>query len=254
MSEKNIFIKFILKTILTLFITFLALFVSGKFWASKGYNFNERLFAELEKSVIDTLYMTFTSTILAFFIGSGLAILLILTRKNGLMPNRTIYSTLDVVVNTLRSFPFLILIVVLFPFTKFLIGTSIGTTAAIVPLTIGSAPFIARLIENALLEVDSGIIEAAKSFGASKAQIIFRVMFVEALPSIINAITLTLIVIIGFTAMAGTVGGGGLGDVAIRFGFQRFRPDIMTYTVIILIVIVQIIQSAGDTLYKVTKK
>ncbi|MBQ2430818.1 MAG: ABC transporter permease, partial [Campylobacter sp.] len=165
-----------------------------------------------------------------------------------------VYSTLDVVVNTLRSFPFLILIVVLFPFTKFLIGTSIGTTAAIVPLTIGSAPFIARLIENALLEVGSDIIEAAKSFGASKAQIIFRVMFVEALPSIINAITLTLIVIIGFTAMAGTVGGGGLGDVAIRFGFQRFRPDIMTYTVVILIVIVQIIQSFGDLLYKVTKK
>ena len=122
------------------------------------------------------------------------------------------------------------------------------------PLTIGSAPFIARLIENALLEVGSDIIEAAKSFGASKAQIIFRVMFVEALPSIINAITLTLIVIIGFTAMAGTVGGGGLGDVAIRFGFQRFRPDIMTYTVVILIVIVQIIQSFGDLLYKVTKK
>ncbi|MBQ7271121.1 MAG: ABC transporter permease, partial [Campylobacter sp.] len=184
----------------------------------------------------------------------ALAILLILTRKDGLMPNKAIYSTLDVVVNTLRSFPFLILIVVLFPFTKFLIGTSIGTTAAIVPLTIGSAPFIARLIENALLEVDSDIIEAAKSFGASKAQIIFRVMFVEALPSIINAVTLTLIVIIGFTAMAGTVGGGGLGDVAIRFGFQRFRPDIMTYTVVILIVIVQIIQSFGDLLYKVTKK
>ena len=254
MNNKTIFFKFTIKTIFTLFITALVLFVSGKFWASKGYNFNERLFSELQKSVIDTLYMTFTSTLLAFIIGSALAILLILTRKDGLMPNKAIYSMLDVVVNTLRSFPFLILIVVLFPFTKFLIGTSIGTTAAIVPLTIGSAPFIARLIENALLEVGSDIIEAAKSFGASKAQIIFRVMFVEALPSIINAITLTLIVIIGFTAMAGTVGGGGLGDVAIRFGFQRFRPDIMTYTVIILIVIVQIIQSAGDTLYKVTKK
>ena len=254
MSEKNLFLKFGLKTVLTLFITFLVLFGSEKFWGLKGYKFNDKIYGELQKSVIDTLYMTFTSTLLAFIIGSGLAILLILTRKDGLMPNKAIYSTLDVVVNTLRSFPFLILIVVLFPFTKFLIGTSIGTTAAIVPLTIGSAPFIARLIENALLEVGSDIIEAAKSFGASKAQIIFRVMFVEALPSIINAITLTLIVIIGFTAMAGTVGGGGLGDVAIRFGFQRFRPDIMTYTVVILIVIVQIIQSFGDLLYKVTKK
>ena len=248
------YLKFALKTIFTLLITAIVLFGSGKFWAFKGYKFNDKIYAELQKSVIDTLYMTFTSTLLAFIIGSALAILLILTRKDGLMPNKAIYSTLDVVVNTLRSFPFLILIVVLFPFTKFLIGTSIGTTAAIVPLTIGSAPFIARLIENALLEVGSDIIEAAKSFGASKAQIIFRVMFVEALPSIINAITLTLIVIIGFTAMAGTVGGGGLGDVAIRFGFQRFRPDIMTYTVVILIVIVQIIQSAGDTLYKITKK
>ncbi|MBQ9877117.1 MAG: ABC transporter permease [Campylobacter sp.] len=254
MSEKNLFLKFGFKTALTLFITFLVLFGSEKFWGLKGYKFNDKIYGELQKSVIDTLYMTFTSTLLAFIIGSALAILLILTRKDGLMPNKAIYSTLDVVVNTLRSFPFLILIVVLFPFTKFLIGTSIGTTAAIVPLTIGSAPFIARLIENALLEVDSDIIEAAKSFGASKAQIIFRVMFVEALPSIINAVTLTLIVIIGFTAMAGTVGGGGLGDVAIRFGFQRFRPDIMTYTVVILIVIVQIIQSFGDLLYKVTKK
>ena len=254
MSEKNLFLKFSLKTILTLFITFLVLTGSQKFWSVQGYKFNDKIYAELQKSVIDTLYMTFTSTILAFIIGSSLAILLILTRKDGLMPNKAVYSTLDVVVNTLRSFPFLILIVVLFPFTKLLIGTSIGTTAAIVPLTIGSAPFIARLIENALLEVGSDIIEAAKSFGASKAQIIFRVMFVEALPSIINAITLTLIVIIGFTAMAGTVGGGGLGDVAIRFGFQRFRPDIMTYTVVILIVIVQIIQSTGDLLYKVTKK
>ena len=248
------YLKFALKTIFTLFFTAVVLFVSEKFWGLKGYKFNDKIYAELQKSVIDTLYMTFTSTLLAFIIGSALAILLILTRKDGLMPNEAIYSTLDVVVNTLRSFPFLILIVVLFPFTKFLIGTSIGTTAAIVPLTIGSAPFIARLIENALLEVGSDIIEAAKSFGASKAQIIFRVMFVEALPSIINAITLTLIVIIGFTAMAGTVGGGGLGDVAIRFGFQRFRPDIMTYTVVILIVIVQIIQSFGDLLYKVTKK
>lgn len=248
------YLKFALKTIFTLLITAIVLFGSEKFWALKGYKFNDKIYAELQKSVIDTLYMTFASTILAFIIGSSLAILLILTRKDGLMPNKAIYSTLDVVVNTLRSFPFLILIVVLFPFTKFLIGTSIGTTAAIVPLTIGSAPFIARLIENALLEVSSDIIEAAKSFGASKAQIIFRIMFVEALPSIINAITLTLIVIIGFTAMAGTVGGGGLGDVAIRFGFQRFRPDIMTYTVVILIVIVQIIQSFGDLLYKVTKK
>lgn len=208
----------------------------------------------LFEATIDTLYMAFVSTFLAFIIGLGLAIILVITSKNGLKPNRAIYNTLDIAVNTFRSFPFIILIIVLFPLTKFIVGTSIGTTAAIVPLTIGSAPFIARLIENAMNEVDSSIIEAALSYGATKTQIIFKVIFIEALPSIINAITLTLIVVIGFTAMAGAVGGGGLGDVAMRYGFQRFRPDIMAYTVIILIVMVQIIQSSGNFLYKITKK
>ncbi|MDA3042490.1 MULTISPECIES: methionine ABC transporter permease [unclassified Campylobacter] len=216
--------------------------------------FNSQITSLLLEATRDTLYMTFVSTFLAFLLGSVLAIVLVLTRAGGLYENRSLYAVLDIVVNILRSFPFIILLIVLFPFTKMLVGTSIGTTAAIVPLTIGSAPFIARLIENALVEVDPGVIEAAKSFGASKSQIIFRVMFVEALPAIINAITLTLIVIIGFTAMAGTVGGGGLGDVAIRYGFQRFRPDIMAYTVVILIVVVQIIQSVGNLLYKITKK
>ncbi|MDA3047051.1 ABC transporter permease [Campylobacter sp. JMF_01 NE2] len=216
--------------------------------------FNSQITSLLLEATRDTLYMTFVSTFLAFLLGSVLAIVLVLTRAGGLYENRSLYAVLDIVVNILRSFPFIILLIVLFPFTKMLVGTSIGTTAAIVPLTIGSAPFIARLIESALVEVDPGVIEAAKSFGASKSQIIFRVMFVEALPAIINAITLTLIVIIGFTAMAGTVGGGGLGDVAIRYGFQRFRPDIMAYTVVILIVVVQIIQSVGNLLYKITKK
>ena len=208
----------------------------------------------LLEATLDTLYMTFVSTFLAFIIGLGLAIILVITGKNGLKPNKAIYNALDIIVNTLRSFPFIILIIVLFPFTKFIVGTSIGTTAAIVPLTIGSAPFIARLIENAMNEVDHGIIEAALSYGATKTQIIFKVIFIEALPSIINAITLTLIVVIGFTAMAGAVGGGGLGYVAMRYGFQRFRPDIMAYTVIILIAMVQIIQSSGNLLYKITKK
>ena len=206
----------------------------------------------LLEATLDTLYMTFVSTFLAFIIGLGLAIILVITNKNGLKPNKAIYNALDIIVNTLRRFPFIILIIV--PFTKFIVGTSIGTTAAIVPLTIGSAPFIARLIENAMNEVDHGIIEAALSYGATKTQIIFKVIFIEALPSIINAITLTLIVVIGFTAMAGAVGGGGLGDVAMRYGFQRFRPDIMAYTVIILIAMVQIIQSSGNFLYKITKK
>lgn len=201
-----------------------------------------------------TVYMSLVSTFLAVIIGFALAIVLILTSKNGLRENQTIYSMLDVVINTLRSFPFIILMIVLFPLTKMLIGKSIGTTAAIIPLTIGAAPFIARLIESALKEVDNGVVEAAKSFGASDFQIIFKVMCVEALPSIISAITLTLITVIGFSAMAGAVGGGGLGDIAIKYGYYRFQTDTMIYTVIILIALVQIVQSFGDYLYKITKK
>lgn len=208
----------------------------------------------LYKATLETLYMSLVSTILAFIIGLGLAVILILTKKGGLAQNIAIYRTLDIIVNTLRSFPFIILMIVLFPLTKLIIGTSIGTSAAIVPLTIGSAPFIARLIEAAMFEVDKGVIEAAMSFGASRFQIIFKVQLREALPAIINALTLTLIMIIGFSAMAGTVGGGGLGDVAVRYGYQRFKPDVMIYTVIILILLVQIIQSLGDFAYKKLKK
>ncbi|MGK0256197.1 MAG: D-methionine transport system permease protein [Arcobacteraceae bacterium] len=202
----------------------------------------------------ETMYMSLVSTFFAVVIGFALAIILILTSKGGLRENQTIYSTLDVVINTLRSFPFIILMIVLFPLTKFLIGQSIGTTAAIIPLTIGAAPFIARLIESALKEVEHGVVEAAKSFGASDFQIIFKVMCVEALPAIISAITLTLITVIGFSAMAGAVGGGGLGDVAIKYGYYRFQTDTMIYTVLTLIALVQIVQSLGDYLYKVTKK
>lgn len=202
----------------------------------------------------ETAYMSLVSTFFAVVIGFMLAIVLILTSKGGLRQNLKVYSILDVVINTLRSFPFIILMIVLFPLTKFLIGKSIGTTAAIIPLTIGAAPFIARLIESALKEVDNGVIEAAKSFGASDFQIIFKVMLVEALPAIISAITLTLITVIGFSAMAGAVGGGGLGDVAIKYGYYRFQTDTMIYTVIILIALVQVCQSAGDYLYKITKK
>jgi len=202
----------------------------------------------------ETLYMSLVSTLLAVIIGFGLAVVLILTSKGGLRENKTVYSILDLVINTLRSFPFIILMIVLFPLTKLLIGQSIGTTAAIIPLTIGAAPFVARLIESALKEVDIGVIEAAKSFGASDFQIIFKVMYVEALPAIISAVTLTLITVIGFSAMAGAVGGGGLGDVAIKYGYYRFQVDTMIYTVIILIALVQIVQSIGDYFYKITKK
>jgi len=205
-------------------------------------------------AIWETIYMSVVSTSIAVILGFFTAIVLILTQKDGLMENIQLYRVLDVVINTLRSFPFIILMIVLFPVTKMIVGKSIGTTAAIVPLTIGAAPFIARLIESALKEVDQGVIEAAKSFGAGNFQIIFRIMLVEALPGIISAITLTLITVVGFSAMAGAVGGGGLGDVAIKYGYYRFQTDIMMYTVLVLIIIVQIFQSLGDYLYKITKK
>lgn len=204
----------------------------------------------LVPALIDTLYMVIVSTILAVFIGFVGGIVLVITKENGLAPNPKLYKVLDFIVNLLRSYPFIILMISILPLTRLLAGTTIGTTAAIVPLTIGAAPFAARVIESALLEVDYGTIEAAKSCGAGTIQIIFKVMLVEAMPSIVLGITLIIISIIGYSAMAGAVGGGGLGDVAIKFGYYRFRTDIMIYTVIILIIIVQVFQSIGSLLYK----
>ncbi|MBF7048548.1 ABC transporter permease [Campylobacter volucris] len=208
----------------------------------------------LYPALLETLYMSFVSTFLAFLIAIIPAIVLTVTDKGGLCENKSIYNVLDFIINILRSFPFLILIVVLSPFTKYIVGMSIGTTATIVPLTIGIAPYLAKMIESAFKEIDQGIIEAARSYGASKTQIIFKVMLNEALPSIINGTTMILIVVVGFSAMAGTVGGGGLGDVAIRYGYERFNTQIMIQTVIILIILVQIIQLIGNLLYKITKR
>ena len=213
-------------------------------------NFSDILYPAL----LETLYMSLVSTFLGFLLAIIPGVLLVIWDKGGLCENKVAYNTLDFFVNIVRSFPFIILIIVLMPLTRLVVGTSIGTSATIVPLTLGIAPFLAKIIESALKEVDSSIIEAAKSYGASNAQIIFKVMFVESLPTLINGITLTLIVVVGFSAMAGTVGGGGLGDVAIRYGYQRFRTDIMIETVVILLVLVQFIQMAGSLLYKITKK
>jgi D-methionine transport system permease protein len=216
-------------------------------------------FSELLREILlpglwDTLYMVIVSTIFAVIIGFLPAVMLVITDEKGLKPNKIINSTLDFTINLLRSFPFIILMIAIFPLTKLIVGTSIGKNAAIVPLTIGAAPFAARVIESALKEVDAGIIEAAKSFGASATQIIFKVMIREALPSIVLGITLTVISVIGYSAMAGTIGGGGLGDIAVRYGYQRFKTDIMIYTVIILIVVVQLFQSVGNILYKKLNK
>ncbi len=207
----------------------------------------------LGEALLQTLYMTIVPTIFATILGFIMAVILFISKPNGLKANKTIYSILSFIVNIVRSFPFIILLVALFPVTRFIVGTSIGETAAMVPITIGAAPFIARVIENALNEVDEGLIEAAKSFGATNTQIIFKVIVKEAMPSIVSGITLSIISILGYTAMAGAVGAGGLGKVAIVYGHQRFDTSVTIYVVVTLIIIVQLIQSIGDLAYKKLK-
>lgn len=202
------------------------------------------------QAVGQTVYMVFFSTLFASILGFILGIVVTVTSPKGLKPNKIIYNVLDLIINVLRSFPFIILIVFIIPLTRAIVGTPIGEAAAIVPLTIAVAPFVARIIESSLKEVDSGVIEAAKSFGASNTQIIFKVMLKEAVPSIISGLTLTIINIIGYSAMAGSVGAGGLGKVAISYGYQRYQTDVMIVTVIILIIMVQGLQSLGNYLYK----
>lgn len=208
----------------------------------------------LIKSFWETGYMVVASTVLASLIGIPLGIILTVTRNGHILPNAVINSVLGVIVNATRSTPFIILMVAIIPITRMLVGSSIGTTAAIVPLTISAAPFIARVIESSLLEIDHGVIEAAQSMGASPMQIIYKVLLPEALHSIVLGITLAVIALIGYSAMAGVLGGGGLGDLAIRYGYQRFQPDVMIVTVVILILMVQLIQFIGDTLSKKLNK
>jgi D-methionine transport system permease protein len=193
------------------------------------------------KATYETLYMVIGSTFFAVILGFIPAIILTLTAPDGLKPNKVIYTILDILVNIFRSFPFVILMV---------IGKAIGTTAALVPLTISAIPFVARVIESALRSVDVGLIEAAKSFGASDFQIIYRIYLKEAIPAILSGITLTMISIIGYSAMGGALGAGGLGDIAIRYGYQAYKIPYLVVTSIILIIFVQIIQTIGNHLYK----
>lgn len=211
---------------------------------------NTRLIELLWDSLGQTLAMVFSSGFIGFALGIPLGVLLHLSKKNGLLENLAFNKILGIVVNIGRSVPFIILLVALIPVTRFIVGTSIGTAAAVVPLTIGAIPFIARLVEGALLEVPSGLVEAAQAMGAKPLQIIMKVLLPEALPGIINAVTITLVTLVGYSAMAGTVGGGGLGDVGIRYGYQRFDGTVMMITVVILVLLVQIIQSVGDHLVK----
>lgn len=206
---------------------------------------NEQIIMMLLEGIKDTLYMTLTSTLIGYVIGLPMGILLTVTDKDGIHPNAAVYKVLDVIANLIRSVPFLILLIVLIPFTRFLIGRSYGPTATIVPLVIAAAPYIARMVESSLKEVDAGVIEAARSMGASNFTIVTKVMLVEARTSLIVGATISLGTILGYSAMAGTVGGGGLGDIAIRYGYTRWQTDIMIITVILLVILFQIFQTIG---------
>lgn len=197
-----------------------------------------------------TLTMVFWSTLFSVLLGFIPAIILTLTAPDGLRPNRIVYEVLSFLVNTFRSFPFVILMVIIIPLTRAIAGTTIGTQAAIVPLTVCAIPFIARVFENALRETNPGVIEAARSFGASDWQILFRVYFKESIPRMLNGIILLTINILGYSAMAGTLGGGGIGDIAIRYGYQKYSTEYLVVCSLILIGFVQLVQSFGNWVYK----
>lgn len=205
-------------------------------------------------STLETLYMVFFSTLFSLLIGFPIGVLLTVTKEGNILEKPRLNKILDFIINMLRSFPFIILMILLFPLSRIIVGTTIGSTAAIVPLSISAAPFVARMIEGALNEVDKGLIEASSSMGANNWTIIFKVMIPETMPHIIHGITVTVVSLIGFSAMAGTIGAGGLGDLAIRFGYQRFKTDIMIYAVIVIIIVVQLLQSLGNYLVYRAKK
>ena len=204
----------------------------------------------LFNGTLETLYMVFLSGLIAMLGGIPLGVFLMTTQRQGILQNRWVNQGMGAITNIVRSIPFIILLVALIPLTRLLIGSSIGTNAAVVPLSIGAIPFVARIVESALMEVSPGLIEAGFAMGARPRQIIKKVLLPEAMPAIINGMTLTLITLVGYSAMAGAVGGGGLGAVAINYGYQRFDTMIMLATVIILVIIVQLIQFLGDFIVK----
>lgn len=215
---------------------------------------SEQVVKLLITGTLDTLQMTVISTIMAMIIGIPLGVVLVVTSKGHILENAALNKILGAIVNATRSIPFIILMVAIIPFTRMVVGTSIGTTAACVPLTLAAIPFLARLVETSIKDIQFGVIEAAQSMGASPFQIIRKVLLPEALPTIIDNVTVLIVNLIGYSAMAGAIGGGGLGDIAIRYGYQRFQGDIMLATIIILIIMVQVIQMIGDSLSKAMNK
>lgn len=210
----------------------------------------DRLISIIGPAIPQTLIMVFASTFIAIILGLPLGVILTITRKDGLCQNLKIYSVLDKIINILRSFPFIILVIVVFPLSRILVGKAYGTAAMIIPLSISAAPFVARLMEGYFNQIDKGIIEAAKSVGSTNMQIITRVLIPEAMPMIVNGITMTLINVVGYSAMAGAIGGGGLGDIAIRYGYQMRDEVVLWSTVVLIILIVQIVQVIGNRIEK----
>ncbi|GHV25818.1 methionine ABC transporter permease [Clostridia bacterium] len=208
------------------------------------------LYDLLVKGLGETLYMTLWSTLLAYAIGLPLGIILVVTDKGGLRPMRYLNASLGFIINVLRSVPFLILLIAVIPLTRAIVGKMIGSTATIVPLTLSAAPFVARMVESSLKEVDHGVVEAAESMGASPLQIIWKVLLLEARPSLLLGSAISTTAVLGYSAMAGIVGGGGLGDIAIRYGYYRYQQDTMLITVAVLVIIVQIFQEVGARMSK----
>lgn len=216
--------------------------------------FDETVLKMLGEGLLETLYMTLASTVLAYVLGLPAGIALVVTHKDGIRPHLLANRILEVIINVLRSVPFLILLIAVMPITRFITGTTIGSTATVVPLVIGAAPFIARMVESSVKEVDKGVIEAAQSMGTSTLKIICKVLLPEARPSLIVGAAISVTTILSYSAMAGIVGGGGLGDIAIRYGLYRYQTDIMLITVALLIVVVQVLQGIGMKIARLSDK
>lgn len=221
-------------------------------------NINAEYLEQLKKIVLpafnETLYMVFFSSLFSVILGIFIGIVLYVTEKDGILENKFLNRLLGIIVNIGRSVPFVILMIAVFPLSKFIVGTTLGSKAAIVPLTVAAIPFVARMIEACLKEIDKGVIEASISMGASEWQIIYKVLIPESISSIISTITTTIISIIGYSAMAGTIGGGGLGSIAITYGYQRYRDDILIISVVLMVILVQIVQTIGNILGKKLNK
>ncbi len=216
--------------------------------------FEEGMLGLLGQGILETLYMIFFSTLLSYLIGLPLGVILQVTDKGGICENRPVNLVLGIVINLLRSVPFIILLVWMLPVTRAIVGTTIGSTATIVPLVASAAPYVARMVESSLKEVDGGVVEAAQSMGSSPMQIIWKVLLPESRPALIVGATITVVTILGYTAMAGFVGGGGLGAIAINYGYYRYQDDVMLVTVVLMVILVQIIQEVGMRITKRTDR